>query len=566
MKTTTDNETQIVFEGRRHKRAAFGAGLLAGATFTLAMLVLYWLNLTSRTLANLVADKVSSLLPGNFTEIFIQSIGPLGKQLEFFSVLLGQIIVGGLFGLLMVTIWPRIVGVGKLYRNAFILLGVIWLVMMTAGLALLDQGFFGSMLGNAQLPILVSTYLLFALFAAALGYFFVRLVPAFQSDTVAGDDGSLQLVRTEKLVVGNSTSRRTFVTALGGFFVLVGGGALTTAVLKSVGKSDKLTFGEIGDSGTTTPVPVGTPGTSDVAPITVSGEVTDNATFYHVSKNAVDPTNVSAGWVLKIDGLVNTPQTLGIGDIRALPPVTTYHTLTCISNPVAGPYIGTAKWKGARLRDILAKAGVKPEGKRLVFTCADGYTDSITVAKAMETETIAAYEMNDVTLPDDHGAPVRMLIPNIYGMKNAKWVQSMTIVADADYKGFWEKQGWDNEATIHTVSAIVAPTDVANYRFMVGQEVALRGYAYAGNRGIERVEVSADGGQTWNAAKKKAPISGNAWTLWQYNWTPQAAQEYVLKVRAFDGTGTPQSTQVAETFPAGASGLQSVTVRAVKVA
>jgi DMSO/TMAO reductase YedYZ molybdopterin-dependent catalytic subunit len=526
------------YNGRYHKKAAFGAGLFAGGIFTLSMLVLLWTSITPRSLANLVADRLSNLLPASFTEFFIQSIGPLGKQAEFFSVLLGQTIFGGLLGLLFVWIWPQIQGKQLLARNVFIFMTIVWLVCILVGLPLVNTGFLGVQLGDQQVSTLELSFVLFQVFALAFFGFFQRLVPA----TTAMTDST---EAEEKITIGDVPSRRRFVLIVTGLFVAAATAAVVATSFRSNGDNNR------GQLGATT-----------LADGTLQDEVTSNADFYHVSKNAVDPTVNANGWKLQIEGLVNTPYSLTLAELKSnFPPQTQYQTLTCISNPVGGPYISNAKWKGVPLKAILDKAGVKSSVKRVVFKAADGYTDSIDYEKALDPQTLAAYEMNDSPLPDDHGGPLRLLIPNIYGMKNAKWVTNISLIDDANYEGYWQQQGWDNTAIINTESAITFPSD--NQSVKAGQATIIRGFAFAGERGVQKVEVSTDGGQTWNQANLKEALSPNSWALWNYSWTPATSNKsYTILVRATDKTGTLQTSTQADTFPSGSSGWHTIVVTA----
>jgi DMSO/TMAO reductase YedYZ molybdopterin-dependent catalytic subunit len=153
-----------------------------------------------------------------------------------------------------------------------------------------------------------------------------------------------------------------------------------------------------------------------------------------------------------------------------------------------------------------------------------------------------------------------MLIPDIYGMKNAKWVTNITLIADENFKGYWEQQGWDNTATIQTESSITSPTN--NQSVTAGQVNTLRGYAFAGQRGIQKIELSTDGGLHWNNVTFKEPLSRNSWVLWHYDWTPATAASYNLVVRATDKTGEQQVAKKADSYPAGATGWHSITVTA----
>jgi DMSO/TMAO reductase YedYZ molybdopterin-dependent catalytic subunit len=542
------NET-FYYNGKSHRRAVFTAGLMAGMLFTSLTWLIVAIGLSQRTLANLVADKIASVVPASFTESIIQAIGPLGKELVYYSVLLGQVVVGGLLGLLFVAIWPRLESKSGLFRSTYIFATAGWFVFMLVGLLLLDAGFLGSSLGDNQLPVLINSFLLFEIFGLAFGYLFLYLVPvtAVRSRPVETADGSAaiteQTSEEDEDSVEDRTSRRRFVAIISTVFIGAVGVALGTNIFRPAAATYRTSLGDLRSDGT------------------LEGEITPTGDFYQVSKNAFNPKVDATGWKLQINGLVNSPYTLDFNGIKQLPSEIRTHTLTCISNPVGGPYIGNAEWKGTQLKTILEKAGVKPGAKKVVFTCADNYTDSIPIDVALDPRTLLAYEMNGQQLTDDHGYPARMLIPDIYGMKNAKWITSITVI-DTEFEGFWQKQGWDNPAIIKTESSITFPADTDQVR--AGQVVTLKGFAFAGARGINKVEVSTDNGQTWVEATVKPPRSDTSWALWRLDWNvPSGSKTYILKVRATDGKGKPQISDLADSFPDGASGYHTISVRAV---
>jgi DMSO/TMAO reductase YedYZ molybdopterin-dependent catalytic subunit len=189
------------------------------------------------------------------------------------------------------------------------------------------------------------------------------------------------------------------------------------------------------------------------------------------------------------------------------------------------------------------------------------------MAKAMDPGTILAYHMNGVPLLADHGFPARMIVPGYYGMMNCKWVTSIEVVAET-YQGYWQVRGWINEAQYETGSFIVTPgnAQVAD-RFGIAQTsnvplglVPIAGVAFAGDRGIEKVEVSTDGGNTWTLASVKDPLSDNTWVLWTADWNPPATGNYSIAVRATDKTGAVQTASMAAPFPGGATGYAIVDV------
>ncbi len=308
-------------------------------------------------------------------------------------------------------------------------------------------------------------------------------------------------------------------------------------------------------SPTPAPAPTATPlALSDAG---MPPEVTSNRTFYHVSKNSQDPIVSRDGWTLAVQGLVDHPYSLTYAQLAALPTITRYLNLSCISNPVGGNLIGSAKWRGVPLTSLLQKAGVQSGAKRVVFKAADDYTDSITVDVAMHSYNLLALGMNNVDLPDDHGAPARLLIPGIYGMKNVKWLNTIILSDDAGYKGFWQAQGWDNAAPTRTMSILFIPQRDST---QPNQPMLIGGIAYAGDRGISKVEVSADGGQSWHRANLRTPKSPYSWVLWTWSWTPNGPGQYTIQTRATDKTGTLQRSDVTDAFPNGVEAYDTAKV------
>ncbi len=294
-------------------------------------------------------------------------------------------------------------------------------------------------------------------------------------------------------------------------------------------------------------------------------EVTPTSDFYIVSKNppGFDPVVNVQRWHLEIAGLVGKTVTLTLEEIKALPSVTRSHTLECISNDVGGDLISNAMWRGARLRDVLGKAGgAGAKAIQIAFRCADGYTESLPVAEALNPDTLLVYEMNGAQLPTKHGFPVRLLVPGHFGMKNPKWITRIEAV-DYDFQGYWERSGWSQKAIVKTMSKFTTPGG-GHMMYKIGEEVDLGGVAYAGDRSIKAVEVSADDGKTWQPAQLKPPLGKYTWVLWAAVWKATAAGEYAVRVRAQDGTGVVQVKEEVGTLPDGASGYHLIRLRVSK--
>jgi DMSO/TMAO reductase YedYZ molybdopterin-dependent catalytic subunit len=174
-----------------------------------------------------------------------------------------------------------------------------------------------------------------------------------------------------------------------------------------------------------------------------------------------------------------------------------------------------------------------------------------------------AYEMNGVDLPRKHGYPLRAVIPGLYGMMSAKWIRQI-VVSDSVYVGYWQTRGWTNDATVQTVAFIRVPYDGQSVSLSQNSgSVILGGFAFAGDRGISKVEVSMDGGSTWQQANLKPPASNLAWVLWAFEWEPPGPGNYVIYARATDGKGALQTATQAGTYPSGATGYAMSTVNVV---
>jgi DMSO/TMAO reductase YedYZ molybdopterin-dependent catalytic subunit len=286
----------------------------------------------------------------------------------------------------------------------------------------------------------------------------------------------------------------------------------------------------------------------------LSREITPVNDFYHISKNVFDPEEPPDDWSLEIAGLVDRPRTYTLDELRALPSREQFATLMCISNQVGGDLIGNASWRGIPLADLLSDAGVRPEAVDVLLTAFDEYTDTIPVDRALNPETLLAYEMNGEALDATHGSPVRLIVPGIYGMKNVKWLKRIELL-DRDVKGYWQRRGWDDSAPYQTAARI----DVARAG-RAGEPAVVAGVAFAGDRGIARVEVSTDAGKTWSDAELRPPLANNSWVLWQLEWSPERSGSHTVVARATDETGALQTDEVNPPAPKGSTGWHRTSV------
>lgn len=283
----------------------------------------------------------------------------------------------------------------------------------------------------------------------------------------------------------------------------------------------------------------------------LSTRITELGDFYVVDEEIVDPDVDPASWRLSVGGLVDHPFELTYDGLLAMPLVEQPATLECISNPVGGELISTATWTGVRLMDLLVRAGVGAGAVEVVSQAIGGYSDSIPLTDALRPVTLVAVGMNGQTLPREHGFPARLLAPGYYGMKQPKWLTAIEVV-DQPYQGYWEQRGWIKAALVKTWSRIdgLGEGDPASW--------VVAGVAFAGDRGIDRVEVSIDGGTAWRDAELEAPLSGLTWRRWKVAFDPSGVAEVL--VRATDGDGAVQVAAPMDPHPSGATGYDAVTL------
>jgi DMSO/TMAO reductase YedYZ molybdopterin-dependent catalytic subunit len=477
-----------------------------------------------------LAQRLLRLVPGPLAVFFIERLGHWALRLFAAGFTVGSVLAGGVAGVLVAR------------RPAPSRARAAWL----AGglLAAAALGGYGAQPGAPSL-------LVYAGVVAAAGVVYVSVL--------GGALARLERDPVPAPAAGLGRTRRELLRAM------VGAGALlvTGLVLRRLS-------GGVGDpGGGPLTRPAGAAPTRTVAPppdpdaaafLAIGGltaEVTPNRRHYVVDTSIIDPDVDAGSWRLRVDGLVGRPLELGYGELLAMAAVEQYVTLQCISNGVGGDLVGTAKWTGVPLRAVLERAGgLAPAAVRVVFHAVGGYTDSLPVAKALEAATLVAYGMNDRSLPRAHGFPARVIAPGIYGMKNVKWLQRIEVV-DYDYQGYWQRSdGWDNVAVIKTASRIDVPAELS----VVHADTVVAGVAWAGDRGIRRVEVSLDGGRSWTPAVLRRELAPAAWRQWRLPWRPSGPGRVVLRVRATDGHGDLQHAQEQPPHPSGASGYHQVDV------
>jgi hypothetical protein len=283
-------------------------------------------------------------------------------------------------------------------------------------------------------------------------------------------------------------------------------------------------------------------------------EVTPTGDFYRIDINLLPLRVPGDTWQLEVDGLFERPGLLTLSDMMAYPAVTAPITLSCISNPIGGDLIGTSQWTGVRLVDFLLDRGLRAEAMALRIVAADGFFESVTREDMEDPRTLLVYGMGGEVLPDRHGYPLRIMIPNRYGMKQPKWIRRIEAI-DHEGEGYWVVRGWSKEARPRIVSMI----DTIPRETVIEGRIPIGGMAWAGERGIQKVEVQVDDG-TWNEAQLLTPaLSDLTWVLWRYEW-PRLQGRHLFRVRAVDGTGAMQIGEPGDAHPDGATGYHERTM------
>jgi DMSO/TMAO reductase YedYZ molybdopterin-dependent catalytic subunit len=486
----------------------FGWGCVAGLALVAVMYVAN-LVLGLRPLPQLLNEPLLSLMPGWMFGFLIDTLQHAGKVVEEAGLIVGMVVGLGVLG--------AATSVAALRWSSrylpFIFAGAAWIVVVVALLPAGGLGLLGLNDGPAT-PIMWAA--LFATYAVVL---------QMGAQAPAYDQGRRQLLSTVPITIA-----------------AISLGVLALRLLPDWYRA-VFTPPESGLSG---PSPALTPVQN----------------FYYVSKNiGADPNIDGQAWRLAVGGLADKPLKLSLGELRALPKTTELVTLQCISNDVGGLLMSTGSFGGVKLSELLTQASPQPSASWVGFKARDGYSESLPMSLvAGAPEILVAYELNGAPLPISHGYPARILIPGHYGMKGPKWLESIELV-NHEAGGYWEQQGWDHNAVVKTTARFDVPH---KGEIIKRGTIALAGVAFAGIRGISKVEYSVDNGARWSEATFDPPLSPLTWVIWRASWTPSSEGSYTLKVRATDGTGKLQDKTDAGSYPSGASGYHTIQVSVSK--
>ena len=516
-----------------------------------------------------LAQRVVQLTPGELVTKGIETLGTADIPTLVTSMIVGALVVGA--ALANLALRSPIV--------ALILTGMLGVIGIAASLA---QPFVAPV--PTILTVVGALFLGVAVTETLLRAAGLRVGKTATAGPTGSDPSPVVRSREAYSEGGISVNRRNF---------LVIGGAAAAAGLAAIGAGRLLAGG--GEQASTAPKPLKLPESKPTAnqpspskentrgggqpavkhetlppppkdaSIDAPGMVpliTPASSFYLIDTALVSPRIDVNSWKLSVKGAVDNPIELSYKDLLGMSTREADITLSCVSNVVGGGLVSNGRWTGVLLSDVLAEAGVSLEkitrsSRQLVGRSVDGFTTGFRTDIALDgREALVAFGLNGSELPIKHGYPVRLVVPGLYGYVSAtKWLGEIELTS-WNFDAYWIQRTWSKEGPIKTQSRIDTVKDGEQ---LSAGKIPVGGIAWAPHRGIERVELSTDGGQTWNQARLAKQLAIDTWRQWIYDWDARPG-EYTLMVRATDGEGVTQTATQAPPHPSGATGYHTIGV------
>jgi DMSO/TMAO reductase YedYZ molybdopterin-dependent catalytic subunit len=505
-------------------RAALAGAVAVGAGLGAAEVATGVLSLsTSPVLA--IGEGVIAITPGGIAEAAIDAVGRLDKPLLVVGTVVGALLLGAAAGWLETARRP---------------LGLVLLVAMGAlGMAAATSTPDSSVAD--AFPAAVAALVSLALLDYLLRW--VRAAPrGVRADASPAEPPAVDAVH-----------RRQF---------LVRAGAVGLGALALTGVGQVLAGGRRAVESARTAVRLALPRPKPPPGVTAAVDgvvpwVTPNAQFYRIDTALAVPQLAPQDWRLRIHGMVDRELVLSYDDLVGRGLQQHWFTLCCVSNEVGGSLISNAQWSGVRIADLLAEAGVRPGADAVLSTSVDGWNCGTPLQALTDSRAaMLAVAMNGEPLPLEHGFPVRMVVPGLYGYVSAtKWVVDLEVTRFSDFSAYWTQRGWSPRGPVKTQSRIDVPHDGDE---VSAGRVAVGGVAWAQHTGIERVEVRIDDGP-WRRAQLAAVPNVDTWRQWAYAWDAEPG-EHRVAVRATDASGYTQTAERADVIPDGATGWHTIAV------
>jgi DMSO/TMAO reductase YedYZ molybdopterin-dependent catalytic subunit len=542
---------------------SFFFGGLAAGVISVTVSLLLRLFVGGLFIPELASQTLFSLTPGQVESQAVETLGPLAKYSAFIGAVIANLILYGLIGLLLASLRKKKIPLKGYVGNTLQYSLVAYIILLVMGvllLALTETNVQAKLNSIKSLAIyLIPSSIAFGF---PLSSFYERITLPRRSTTMVAEKedattttSKIEIDYKKRLLLRAGIAT---VVALPILYFGLNSLLLPKKELQQLSPSLALLKSKPPPAGFVDP---------RLRPL-LESEITPTDLFYRIDKNPIVPVVNAQAWNLTVKGLVNKPLEINYKELRDMSSVEQFATLECVSNKIGGDLISTAIWKGVRLKDILDKAQLMPGSKYIVFRCFDGYDVGIPLERGLLEGTILAYDMNGAPLTAEHGYPVRAIVPGIYGMMNAKWMTEIEII-DRVYEGYWQRKGWTNVAKYNTHSVIIIPGDaLARKRFrnlegsnvVVNNMVPVAGMAFAGDRGIAKVEVSIDNGNNWKTATIKDPLSQYTWVLWTVELDLTNKSIHNIVVRATDKAGKIQTDEMTDPFPNGATGYHMINV------
>lgn len=502
-------------------RAALAGLVASGGGLAISELLSGFLHLRVSPV-EAVAESIIRLTPGSVIEFVISRVGRNDKPLVIATTLLGLGVLSALAGVLARR--SRLAA-----EVVFAVMGVVLLLAVRSRLPTGDTRYIPAFVGVATAMLLLSW-----------------LTKRAATTAEQASDDRVPAAR-------QAQSRRSFL----GLVVVVAASAVavgaTGRVLAQGREKVEAARRALTSRFRTVPAPAGvSTGVHGVTPW-----VTPSADFYRIDTSLSVPLVTPADWQVRIHGAVDKEITLSYDDLLARGLSEAWLTLCCVSNPVGGGLIGNAYWTGVPIAPILAEAGPHADADAVLSRSVDGWTAGTPLGALTDgRNAMFAVAMNGQPLAPEHGFPVRMVVPGLYGYVSAtKWVVDLEVTRFSDFSAFWTDRGWSEKGPVKTQSRIDVPRNGDGVR---SGTVMVAGVAWAQHRGITKVEVQVDDGP-WQRCRLAADPTIDSWRQWALPW--QATRgSHTLRVRATDGTGATQTERVADVVPNGASGWDSIGV------